>query len=129
MKQGLLKKIDINNSHIIRSLIDKRDLNFYKWLVFDGIKYVLNDMMIISINEFGKIKHLILEKNNELIFFFDIYFVEKYEYEMRAYKVKEKLNSLNKIINGKDLKNLFPVDLYELESGSNFISLKYPLII
>jgi len=48
---------------------------------------------------------------------------------MRAYKVKEKLNSLNKIINGKDLKNLFPVDLYELESGSNFISLKYPLII
>lgn len=66
---GPIEKIDINNSHIIRSLIDKRDLKFYKWLVFDGIKYVLNDMMIISINEFGKIKHLILDENNELIFF------------------------------------------------------------
>jgi hypothetical protein len=35
----------------------------------NAVKYVLNDMMIISINEFGKIKHLILDENNELIFF------------------------------------------------------------
>lgn len=130
---GPLDNSDLNNQAIISSLlIDKCSINFHKWLIFKNIKYYLGDMICYANNtgspQFGQIKYLI-KQNSELIFFLNKFKTIKYYNFLRAFQVSEELNSVDEIINSKNIKNLFPIDLYKVKNyNHSFVSLKYPLI-
>jgi len=123
---GPLQRVDITNNSIIKSILDlDSSYKFYKWIKFNGIRYLIGDMICyenLTVPKFGQILHLIVKSTN-LIFYLDKFETIGYVSYFRSYHLNFLNNSTNFAIHLKDLLNIYPIDLYNL-SGKSYVCLK-----
>ena len=128
---GTHEIISFDNYNIIKELIGLNNIQFYKWVEFNNVKYCLGDMICLNssfenqIPVFGKIKHLIVS-NLKLSFLFDRYTTIEFIKHHMGFSVKEELNSAKYCFDLDNLKNIFPNSFYITSSGNEIVILKYP---
>ncbi len=121
---------------MIQSEIGSLNISAFKKVVFNNIKYHLQNVICLSFNDnnlpvFGKIVHLVIQ-DDKLYFFYNLSKTITNLNQFRAYSVFEQTDSAKYSIDCCDLRNKFPTYIYSVRSNRlNFtwqlIVLKFPI--
>ena len=103
---------------------------YYKWIKKRGIKYHINDLLASSFKNnnpvFSIIKTIIIDKNDKINFLLQEFKTVSYINYLASYNLEE-TESMCKILTFENLKNKWPLDLYEHENSIKLVTAKIPL--
>ncbi len=115
IEYGSQHELDYNIVSFIELYSADSNNSYYKWIIKRGIKYQINDLILINIDppSFARIK-TIINNNNSINFLIESLQTIEYIDYLLSYKLKEK-ESMLKILDLKTLKFIWPMDLYDYE--------------